>query len=132
MFMAHGFLRRIFEIFDRYETPVDMIATSEVSVSLTIDNAAHLEKIVSEMSEFSEISTEPDQVIVCLVGENIRHTPGVAARAFGSLAGLNIRMISQGASLLNLSFVVAESDVKPAVEALHREFFKELDPEVFE
>src|SRR6185437_8152273 len=132
MFMAHGFLRRIFEIFDRYETPVDMIATSEVSVSLTIDNPAHLEKIVSEMSEFSQVSTEPDQVIVCLVGENIRHTPGVAARAFGSLAGLNIRMISQGASLLNLGFVVAEQDVKPAVEALHREFFKELDPEVFE
>ncbi|HVW08988.1 MAG TPA: lysine-sensitive aspartokinase 3 [Bryobacteraceae bacterium] len=132
MFMAHGFLRRIFEIFDRYETPVDMIATSEVSVSLTIDNPAHLEKIVSEMSEFSEVSTEPDQVIVCLVGENIRHTPGVAARAFGAVADLNIRMISQGASLLNLSFVVAEQDVKPAVAALHREFFRELDPEVFE
>ncbi|HXE62116.1 MAG TPA: lysine-sensitive aspartokinase 3 [Bryobacteraceae bacterium] len=132
MFMAHGFLRRIFEIFDRYETPVDMISTSEVSVSLTIDNPAHLEKIVSEMSEFSQVSTEPDQAIVCLVGENIRHTPGVAARAFGSLGGLNIRMISQGASLLNLSFVIAENDVKPAVEALHREFFKELDPEVFE
>ncbi|HEY4087689.1 MAG TPA: lysine-sensitive aspartokinase 3 [Bryobacteraceae bacterium] len=132
MFMAHGFLRRIFEIFDRYETPVDMIATSEVSVSLTIDNPAHLEKIVSEMSEFSQVSTESDQVIVCLVGENIRHTPGVAARAFGAVASLNIRMISQGASLLNLSFVVAEQDVKPTVEALHREFFKELDPEVFE
>ena len=132
MFMAHGFLRRIFEIFDRYETPVDMIATSEVSVSLTIDNPAHLEKIVSEMSEFSQVNTEPDQAIVCLVGENIRHTPGVAARAFGSLAGLNINMISQGASRLNLSFVVAEKDLKPAVEALHREFFKELDPEVFE
>jgi len=132
MFMAHGFLRRIFEIFDRYETPVDMISTSEVSVSLTIDNPAHLEKIVSEMSEFSQVSTEPDQAIVCLVGENIRHTPGVAARAFGSLGGLNIRMISQGASLLNLSFVIAENDVNPAVEALHREFFKELDPEVFE
>src|SRR3569833_1200912 len=132
MFMAHGFLRRIFEIFDRYETPVDMIATSEVSVSLTIDNPAHLEKIVSEMSEFSEVSTEPDQAIVCLVGENIRHTTGVDARAFGSLGGLNIRMISQGASLLNLSFVVAEKDVKPTVEALHREIFKELDPEVYE
>jgi aspartate kinase len=132
MFMAHGFLRRVFEIFDRYETPVDMIATSEVSVSLTIDNPAHLEKIVSEISEFSQVRTEPDQVIVCLVGENIRHTPGVAARAFGAVADLNIRMISQGASLLNLSFVVAEQDVKPAVEALHREFFKQLDPEVFE
>lgn len=132
MFMAHGFLRRIFEIFDRYETPVDMIATSEVSVSLTIDNPKHLEKIVSEMREFSEVETEPDQAIVCLVGENIRHTPGVAARAFGSLGGSNIRMISQGASLLNLSFVVAEKDLKQTVESLHKEFFRNLDPEVFE
>jgi aspartate kinase len=132
MFMAHGFLRRIFEIFDRYETSVDMIATSEVSVSLTIDNTAHMKNIVAEMSEFSEVSTEPDQAIVCLVGENIRHTPGVASRAFGSLGGANVRMISQGASLLNLSFVIAEADLHEAVKALHGEFFRELDPEVFE
>jgi aspartate kinase len=131
MFMAHGFLRRIFEIFDRYETSVDMIATSEVSVSLTVDNPAHLERIAAEVSEFSDVSTEPDQAIVCLVGENIRHTPGVAARAFGSLGGANIRMISQGASLLNLSFVIAEKDLHQAVAALHAEFFRELDPEVF-
>ncbi len=132
MFMAHGFLRRIFEIFDRYETSVDMIATSEVSVSLTIDNTAHMKSIVAEMSEFSEVATEPDQAIVCLVGENIRHTPGVASRTFGSLGGANIRMISQGASLLNLSFVIAEADLHQAVKALHGEFFRELDPEVFE
>jgi len=132
MFMAHGFLRKIFEIFDRYETSVDMIATSEVSVSLTIDNTKHLDRIVSEMSDFSEVSTEPDQAIVCLVGENIRYTPGVAGRVFGSLNGANIRMISQGASLLNLSFVIAEKDLRPTVEALHTEFFRTLDPEVFE
>jgi aspartate kinase len=132
MLMAHGFLRRIFEIFDRYETPVDMISTSEVSVSLTIDNTAHLDRIAKEMSEFAEISTEPDQAIVCLVGENIRHTPGVAARAFGSMGSANIRMISQGASLLNLSFVVAEKDLQHAVGSLHGEFFRDPDPEVFE
>jgi aspartate kinase len=132
MFMAHGFLRRIFEIFDRYETPVDMIATSEVSVSLTIDNTKHLDKIVAEMNDFADVTTEPDQAIVCLVGENIRHTPGVAARAFGSLGGANIRMISQGASLLNIGFVIAEKDLPHAVSSLHAEFFTELDPEVFE
>jgi len=66
------------------------------------------------------------------VGENIRHTPGVAARVFGSLGGANIRMISQGASLLNLSFVVAEKDLRGAVEALHGEFFRELDADIFE
>jgi aspartate kinase len=132
MFMAHGFLRRIFEVFDRYETPVDMIATSEVSVSLTIDNPAHIASICEELSAFSEVSTETGQTIVCLVGENIRYTPGVASRVFKSLEGVNVRMISQGASLLNLSVVVAEKDLRPAVESLHNEFFRELDPEVFE
>jgi aspartate kinase len=132
MFMAHGFLRRIFEVFDRYETPVDMIATSEVSVSLTIDNTAQLESITKDLSEFSEVSNEPDQAIVCLVGENIRYTPGVASHVFKALSGVNIRMISQGASLLNLGVVVAEKDLRTAVAALHGEFFHELDPEVFE
>ena len=132
MLMAHGFLRRIFEIFDRHETSVDMVATSEVSVSLTIDNVAQTQRICQELSEFSSVGMEPGQAIVCLVGENIRYTPGVAARVFGALRGMNIRMISQGASLLNLSLVVAEKDLRQAVESLHKEFFSELDPEVFE
>ena len=132
MFMAHGFLRKIFEVFDRYETSVDMIATSEVSVSLTIDNPAHMPRICDDLRVFSEVSTEPDQAIVCLVGENIRYTPGVAAHVFKALDKVNIRMISQGASLLNLGVVVAEKDLRAAVEALHTEFFTDLDPEVFE
>jgi aspartate kinase len=132
MLMAHGFLRRIFEVFDRLETPVDMVATSEVSVSLTIDNLDRLDQIAAELRQFAEVDAEKDQVIVCLVGENIRYTPGVARRVFGALNGINIRMISQGASLLNLSFVVAEKDLVPTVEALHEEFFAELDPAVFE
>ncbi|MEP6715391.1 MAG: lysine-sensitive aspartokinase 3, partial [Terriglobia bacterium] len=82
--------------------------------------------------EFSEVSTEPDQAIVCLVGENIRYTPGVAARVFTSLGDVNTRMISQGASLLNISLVIAEKDLRTAVESLHNEFFRELDPGVFE
>ena len=132
MLMAHGFLRRIFEVFDRLETPVDMVATSEVSVSLTIDNTAQTKRICEELSEFSEVSMEADQATVCLVGENIRYTPGVASRVFHALGDVNVRMISQGASLLNLSVVVAEKDLRRAVEALHTEFFSELDPEVFE
>jgi aspartate kinase len=78
------------------------------------------------------VESETDQTIVCLVGDNIRYTPGVARRAFNALDGINIRMISQGASLLNISFVVAEQDVLRTVEALHGEFFAELDPAVFE
>ncbi|HKD09441.1 MAG TPA: lysine-sensitive aspartokinase 3 [Bryobacteraceae bacterium] len=132
MLMAHGFLRRIFEVFDRYETPVDMIATSEVNVSLTIDNTSRLDRVVKDLGEFSEVSTEPGQAIVCLVGENIRYTPGVASQIFQALNGINIRMISQGASLLNLGVVVAEKDLKCAVTALHQQFFRDPDPEVFE
>lgn len=132
MFMAHGFLRRIFEIFDRFETPVDMLATSEVSVSLTIDHPERLAEITAELGEFSEVSTEAGQSIVCLVGENIRYARGVAARVFKALGDVNIRMISQGASLLNMGVVIAEADLKIAVESLHAEFFTELDPAVFE
>ncbi len=132
MLMAHGFLHRIFEVFDRYETPVDMVSTSEVSVSLTIDNTQNVGAILKDLRDFSEVEVESEQVIVCLVGENIRFTPGVARRVFNALDGINIRMISQGASLLNISIVVAEGDLTRTVEALHSDFFTELDPAVFE
>jgi len=132
MLMAHGFLRRLFEIFDRYQTPVDMLATSEVSVSLTIDNTNALADIRNEIEEFADIAVESDQAIVCMVGDNIRHTPGISARAFTALKDINVRMISQGASLLNISVVVAAADLKGAVESLHREFFTDPDPAAFE
>ena len=131
MLMAHGFMRRIFEVFDRYETSVDMVSTSEVSVSLTLDNTENLDRIHDDLRQFSEVTVEENQAIVCLVGENIRHTPGIAGRAFQVLSNKNIRMISQGASLLNLGFVIADKDVPDAVFALHKEFFSEVDPAVF-
>jgi aspartate kinase len=132
MLMAHGFLHRIFEIFSRAETAVDMLASSEVSVSLTIDNPARLAEICQALREFAEVSVEEDQAIVCIVGDNLRHTPGVAARAFGALQEINIRMISQGASLLNLGFVVAARDAQRSVKLLHQEFFRGADPAVFD
>jgi aspartate kinase len=132
MFMAHGFMRRIFEIFDRHETSVDMVATSEVSVSLTVDETGRLEGILGELREFSEVWVDENQAIICMVGENIRRTPGVAARIFNALGSINVRMVSQGASALNLGFVVAGEDLTAAVQALHREFFTELDPAVFD
>jgi aspartate kinase len=131
MLMAHGFMRRIFEVFDRYETSVDMVSTSEVSVSLTLDNAENLDRIHDDLRQFSEVTVENNQAIVCLVGENIRHTSGIAGRAFQVLSNKNIRMISQGASLLNLGFVISDKDVPDAVSALHKEFFSEVDPAVF-
>ncbi|MBM3760881.1 MAG: lysine-sensitive aspartokinase 3 [Acidobacteria bacterium] len=132
MLMAHGFLRRIFEIFDRHQTPVDMIATSEVSVSLTIDNTDHLDAIAEELREFSQVDIEQDKAVVCLVGDNIRWQSGVAHRVFRALESVNVRMISQGASLRNLGLVVAQADLVQAVSLLHQEFFTEVDPEVFE
>jgi aspartate kinase len=132
MLMAHGFLQRIFDIFSRAETAVDMLASSEVSVSLTIDNPARLAEICEALREFSEVSVEEGQAIVCIVGDNLRHTPGVAARAFGALQGINIRMISQGASLLNIGFVVAAGDAEKAVKLLHQEFFRDVDAGVFD
>jgi aspartate kinase len=132
MLMAHGFLRRIFEVFDRFETAVDMLATSEVGVSLTIDNVRSLPAIRTELETFAEVSVEENQAIVCLVGDNIRRTPGVAGRVFGALGGINIQMISQGASLLNISLVIHAADVRGAVESLHREFFTNPDPKAFE
>ncbi|MEJ7606642.1 MAG: aspartate kinase [Bryobacteraceae bacterium] len=131
MLMAHGFLRQIFEIFDKYETPVDMVATTEVSVSLTIDTSSNLKDIIRELRQFAEVSSEEEQAIVCIVGDNIRYTPGVASRAFTALRDINVRMISQGASLLNLSVVVAQSDLKVSVERLHAEFFSNPDQAVF-
>ena len=90
-----------------------------------------LPAIIQELRDFSEVSLEEDQAIICLVGENIRHTPGVSFRVFRALGEINVGMISQGASLLNLSVVVADGNLKQAVAALHEEFFQELDPEVF-
>lgn len=131
MLMAHGFLFRIFEIFDRAETSVDMLASSEVSVSLTIDDASRLPEICEELQQFSEVTIDKDQAIVCVVGDNLRYTPGVAARVFGALGEVNVRMISQGASLLNLGFLVAAEDVQKTVVKLHEEFFRDPDPAVF-
>src|SRR5450755_4678022 len=125
MFMAHGFMRSIFEIFDRYSTSVDMVATSEVSVSLTLDQSEHLDAIVGALREFSEVSVDRNQAIICMVGENIRHSRGVAARVFNALGEINVRMVSQGASALNLGFVVGGDDLRAAVLALHTEFFRE-------
>jgi aspartate kinase len=132
MLMAYGFLRRIFEVFDRYKTPVDMVATSEVSVSLTIDQTQFLPEIEAELGRIAEVTVDRNQALICVVGEALRETAGVGARVFGALKGINIRMISHGASLVNVSFVVDGGDLAAAVEALHREFFTEIDPEVFE
>lgn len=133
MLMAHGFLRSMFELFDRHEVPVDLVSTSEVSVSLTVDSVEKISTIVEELAQFSEVTVERECAIVCLVGEEIRSTPRIAARTFNALGDINVRMISQGASEMNLSFVVREADADEAVKRLHREFFTGIaQPDIFE
>jgi aspartate kinase len=133
MLMAYGFLGRIFDVFDRFKTPVDMVATSEVSVSLTIDQTQMLGEIEAELSKIAEVTVTPGQAIVCLVGDAIRDTPGVTARVFGALARADVavKLISQGASPLNLSITVDDADVARATSALHEELFSSVDQEIF-
>ena len=131
MLMAHGFLAHIFNVFENYETPVDMVTTSEVSVSLTVDKTDQLEKIIAELEEVAEVSRRNGRAIVCVVGEGIRHTRGVSAKIFSALADVQIGMISLGASRLNVTFVVEESDLEEVVRRLHQTFFASIDPAVF-
>jgi aspartate kinase len=131
MLMAHGFLANVFNVFEKYETAVDMVTTSEVSVSLTVDKTDQLEKIVAELEEVAEVSRRNGRAIVCVVGEGIRHTRGVSAKIFSALKDVQIGMISLGASRLNVTFVVEESDLDDVVRRLHETFFATIDPAVF-
>ena len=131
MLMAHGFLKSIFEVFDRHRCPVDMVSTSEVSVSLTVDSNEAIPAIAADLQKLADVKYEGRKAIVCLVGENIRGTRGIAAKVFGALPEMNIRMISQGASEINISFVIEEDDVPEAIRKLHRTFFSDPDPEIF-
>jgi len=132
MLMAHGFLSRLFSVFDKHETSVDMIATSEVSVSMTLDDTRRLDAIVDDLRSLGEVSVELDAALICLVGENLKFKPGVASRIFSSIEQVNVSMISHGASAINVSFIVDGASVESAVRALHDEFFSELDEETFE
>ena len=124
MLMAHGFLAAIFEVFDRLETAVDVVSTSEVAVSLTIDRTDRLADLVDELRRIAEVEQTGGQAIVCLVGEAIRDTPGVGATAFTALRSINVRMVSQGSARTNFSLVIDERDVPAAVRALHAAFFE--------
>ena len=131
MLMAHGFMRAIFEVFDRHRCAVDVVSTSEVSVSVTVDSNEAIPAIAAELGKLADVKYEGRKAIVCLVGDNIRGTPGVAAKVFTTLGDINVRMISQGASEINLTFVVEEEDVPEVVRRLHGTFFAEPDPEIF-
>ena len=132
MLLAHGFLRRIFEVFDKHEKVVDAVATTEVSVSLTVDTTEKLDVIIEDLQEFGDVEVQANKGIICAVGDNLRYTPGIAWRIFRSLEDINIEMISQGASQISVTFLVQEDKMEEAVRRLHHEFFVEPDPQLFE
>src|ERR1022692_1358442 len=131
MLLAHGFLRAIFEAFDRHKVAVDVVSTSEVSVSLTVDSNHAIPALAADLAKLADVKYEGRKAIICLVGESLRDKPGVAALVFGELKDKKIRMISQGASEINLTFVIEEDEVPEVIRRLHGTFFADLDPEVY-
>jgi aspartate kinase len=127
--MVHGFLRSVFEALDRYAASVDLVAISEVSLSFTMDSKRLPAALLADLERIADVTCEGQQAIICLVGEDIHGKPGIAASVFETVAKarVNIRMISQGASEINISFVIRESDVPRAVQHLHARFFTHAD-----
>jgi len=132
MLMTHGYLKAIFEIFDKHQCPVDMVSTSEVSVSLSVDSNEKLPLIAADLSQLADVKYEGKKALVCMVGEDIRGQNGIAAQVFTAIRHINVRMISQGASEINMSFMIDEDDADEAVRSLHAAFFKDPDPSIFD
>lgn len=123
MLMAYGFLRRVFEVFERYKTPIDMITTSEVAVSVTIDDTTYLKEILTDLTDFGTVATDVNQTIICVVGDFNRNTHGYAARILDSLKHLPIQMISYGGSDFNVSILLSSDHKKEALRSLHSRLF---------
>ncbi len=119
MLGAYGFLRALFEVFDRHRTAVDVVTTSEVSVSLSIDNAGALPELISDLEELGAVEVEEHRTIISIIGEGLRSTPGIAARIFSEISDINVSMISVGASSVNLTFMVDESRAPETIKRLH-------------
>jgi aspartate kinase len=126
MLMAHGFLRALFEAFDRHACAADLVSTSEVSVSVALDASRDVAALIDDLKKLGEVEVEDGKAIICLVGKHIRGRAGIAASVFSTVAAadVNVHMISQGASEINISFVVEEHDVPRAVQRLHQHFFE--------
>lgn len=118
MLLAHGFLRKVFEIFESYQTPIDMVCTSEVGVSMSIDNTKHLNEIVNDLKKYGTVTVDHDMCIVCVVGDLEWENIGFEARAIQAMKDIPVRMISYGGSNYNISFLIRESDKRRALQAL--------------
>jgi aspartate kinase len=123
MFMAHGFLLRLFEVFERYKTAVDVVTTSEVSVSVTVDDTRRLNDIVAGLSAFSEVRVEPKMAIVSVVGDRLHDDPDIFGQAIVALKGIPLRLVSQAASRRTFTFVLSDAQAPEAMTRLHAAFF---------
>ena len=123
MLLAHGFLRKVFEIFESYQTPIDMVTTSEVGVSVSIDNAKRLDEIVNDLKKFGTVTVDKDMVIICVVGDMPYENIGFQAKVVDALKEIPIRMISYGGSNYNISFLIKSDDKKRALNALSEKLF---------
>jgi aspartate kinase len=119
MLLAYGFLRKVFEVFERFRTPIDMITTSEVAVSVTIDNTIYLSEIIEELKFYGAVEVDSDQSIICVVGENLIDQKGIINKVLESLKHFNIRMISYGGSRHSISILVSAIDKKEALISLN-------------
>jgi len=126
MLMAHGFLRKVFEVFEHHKTSVDMITTAEVAVSLTIDDATHLDKIVAELQDYGTITVDKGQTIICVVGAFRKEDAGIAVQVLNPLRNIPIRMISSGGSESNISVLIDSHYKQQALEALNKDLFGQV------
>jgi aspartate kinase len=123
MLLAYGFLRKVFEIFERYKTPIDMITTSEVAISLTIDDTSNLLEIIKEVELFGKVGVDEGQTIICVVGDFSANTHGYAARVLDAVKHLPVRMISYGGSDYNVSILLDSQHKTEALRSLHNRLF---------
>ncbi len=123
MLGSYGFMSALFQIFERYRTVIDVVSTSEVSVALTLDNVDSLDQIVAELSRLGEVEVERGYAVICVVGEGLRASTGMAAKIFSTIGDINIALVSHGASSVNLTFVIREEFAPDVINRLHTELF---------
>ena len=123
MLGAYGFMSAVFQVFDRHRTVIDVISTSEVSVALTLDSAESLEKVVEDLKRLGDVEVEGGYAVICVVGEGLRASTGLASKIFSTIEDVNVALVSHGASAVNLTFVVNDKDAPQVIQKLHEEFF---------
>lgn len=125
MLGSYGFMSALFQVFERHRAVIDVISTSEVSLALTLDNTESLDAIVTDLKRLGEVEVDHGNAVVCVVGEGLRSTSGLAAKLFSTISDINIPLISHGASSVNVTFVVKEDVINEVIKRLHDAFFSE-------